>query len=677
MAAKKTKSGAGEEQKAAAVGSAPQTARCRIQAGMVMMALAVFLGCFYYSPFDVGLVSAVSATLGVTGAACVMWGAQDEWCGRGRIAFAAALFGAYAVYFLVACVFAKVPYYALTFAPIGLAMPLVAAMVAVAGRGAAAHVAVFVDTVLVLLSGLGVWAIVQFFAFPELFAHTATHPLPSANTFAALLNAGLVLGLGRFFMARDAGRRGIAAGYAACVLALGGGVIATGSSGALVSLMCVLPVFFVLGGMTGLVRFLPCVGFGLIFYAAFIFMNDVAQGQVSSLYHGTFHGRSYNERWLIWEAALRLYAAHPLFGVGPGGFSAFYPPLRLAGDESSGLHAHNDLLHMAGEMGLAGVGLYVLAAIYVGWRCVRRMIDVRGLVRGGDRAATREGMMMAAVAGAAGAIFVQGAVETVLISVAGALMMGALAGCLGAMAGGGALCVRPAREAGRGTGREAWAAGGLVAAVVAFAFVALWPLKVPSLLAQAQGDLLRGEAAAFDARIQQADRHAFGLAPGVYVMSAQWPMAALLSGTDLPPDQVALLRGRVEALFDRALSLDPTMAAVWAQRGEIAAAAGDEARAMEMWRSALVLDPGYLPARLSLANAVRKAGAEDAYAVIMTDGADIPYWRFAPEGYYAKLLGLLEDGRNPQMQERVREYLKNAEKNRARSVGISGLLRGN
>lgn len=648
--------------------------------GFAALAFAALVGCFHYSPFDVGAVMALACVLGVWGASLILRAGMRA-AGQDHIPFAAPAMAAFGLYFIATCVISQVPYYALTFAPIGLALPAVGAMVAAGGKAAAAEAGFFADAVLALFTPLAVWAIVQFFAYPELFAHTASHPLASANTLAAILNAVFILALGRFYVAFAAGkspaahgRRGI---YALCVLLAGGGIIATGSSGALVTLMCVLPVFFGLGRMSGLVRLWPSLAFGAVLYAMFIIMNKVAQGQVSSLYHGTFHGRSYNERWLIWEAAIRQIAAHPWFGTGPGSFSAFYPPYRLQGDELSGLHAHNDLLHMAAGSGVIGAGLYVLVAGYVGWRCLKACLALKNPAADteGGRAAARTGMMLATVFCAAGAIFVQGAVETVLISAAGSLLMGALAGLAAAMAmqaagtEQGVLRLRPGTRA---------VTGGLAAVFAAFfAFVAIWPVGTPRHLAAAQGAMLRGDAAAFDAEIQTADRRAFGLSAGVYVMSAQWPLAAILGNEDVSPKDEALLQGRIAALFARALTLDPTMATVWAQRGELAAKKGQDGAAREMWRTALALDPGYLPARMSLARSVLEDGDRDGYIRIMLEGADIPYWRFAADEYYGKVLAILADGRDPAKAERVTEYLQNAEKNRTRTVRISGLLQGN
>lgn len=58
-----------------------------------------------------------------------------------------------------------------------------------------------------------------------------------------------------------------------------------------------------------------------------------------------------------WRTAARMLAAHPIFGVGPGLYMASYPAFSSAGDP---VHAYNLVLHVASELGVAGVALYLL-----------------------------------------------------------------------------------------------------------------------------------------------------------------------------------------------------------------------------------------------------------------------------------------------------------------------------
>lgn len=89
--------------------------------------------------------------------------------------------------------------------------------------------------------------------------------------------------------------------------------------------------------------------------------------------YGLNHGRlpggnSMLVRWQYWHASAKMYADHPLTGVGPGNFSHFYPRYKPAAALESVADPHNfplSLLTQYGPLGLAGF----LAMIFVPlWR---------------------------------------------------------------------------------------------------------------------------------------------------------------------------------------------------------------------------------------------------------------------------------------------------------------------
>lgn len=71
-------------------------------------------------------------------------------------------------------------------------------------------------------------------------------------------------------------------------------------------------------------------------------------------------------RWDIWLATVHMIADHPLFGVGPGGYTAIiasYKPPHFF--ELSISHAHNDYLEFFAESGLIGMILLVAVALHI------------------------------------------------------------------------------------------------------------------------------------------------------------------------------------------------------------------------------------------------------------------------------------------------------------------------
>lgn len=97
-------------------------------------------------------------------------------------------------------------------------------------------------------------------------------------------------------------------------------------------------------------------------------------------------------RWVLWDAALKMFRDHPLTGVGPGGynrsFAAYYAGT-LDGQRQWG-SAHNLYLHQLAERGALGaIALFVLcAALFTrALRAARGDADTRALWAAGSIAA--------------------------------------------------------------------------------------------------------------------------------------------------------------------------------------------------------------------------------------------------------------------------------------------------
>ncbi len=72
----------------------------------------------------------------------------------------------------------------------------------------------------------------------------------------------------------------------------------------------------------------------------------------------------------IWQAALNMIRAHPMFGVGVNTFVLNYARYNLPTDTLLSAYAHNQYLHMAAELGLVGLGafLWLLVRTFGLWR---------------------------------------------------------------------------------------------------------------------------------------------------------------------------------------------------------------------------------------------------------------------------------------------------------------------
>ena len=81
------------------------------------------------------------------------------------------------------------------------------------------------------------------------------------------------------------------------------------------------------------------------------------------------------ERVAHWQAAWRMFTAHPWLGVGTGQYATAYASVALPRWQDPLGHAHNYYLHVLAEGGLLGLTGYLvllIASISSVWRCAVR-----------------------------------------------------------------------------------------------------------------------------------------------------------------------------------------------------------------------------------------------------------------------------------------------------------------
>lgn len=148
----------------------------------------------------------------------------------------------------------------------------------------------------------------------------------------------------------------------ACVM----GVVASYARGAFLSTVAVYGLMWLrsprklmtLGAGVGMA--LVVVIAAVTLFPADFFYNEI----VSAFAEGTEEGTG-NDRWVLWNVAIRVWTEHPIFGVGAGNVGAYasglYQPGELGGDYSMnpgslyGRSLHNVYFTILSEQGLVGV----------------------------------------------------------------------------------------------------------------------------------------------------------------------------------------------------------------------------------------------------------------------------------------------------------------------------------
>lgn len=88
------------------------------------------------------------------------------------------------------------------------------------------------------------------------------------------------------------------------------------------------------------------------------------------------------ERMAHWQAAWRMWQAHPFLGIGPGNFNEAYPAFFVGRWSISQGHAHNYYLHILAEAGPGGLALYLILIGVVFVEALRLWLAGRGTAWG-------------------------------------------------------------------------------------------------------------------------------------------------------------------------------------------------------------------------------------------------------------------------------------------------------
>jgi O-antigen ligase len=104
-------------------------------------------------------------------------------------------------------------------------------------------------------------------------------------------------------------------------------------------------------------------------------LSAVGLGNVS-FGHVTNANFSAVERAAHWLAGVRMFASHPLLGVGIGNYSAAYPRYHPRGWYASLDHAHNYYINIAAEAGVVGLLAYTFLIGTALWYCFAALRQV-------------------------------------------------------------------------------------------------------------------------------------------------------------------------------------------------------------------------------------------------------------------------------------------------------------
>lgn len=226
-------------------------------------------------------------------------------------------------------------------------------------------------TVAVIASGYG---LVQYFGFEPLWSQQVSYfqgRLVSTFGNPAFLASFLVmiipLAAALWLNAKTKTGKIV---FVSLLLLLGTTLLATSARSALLGLAVAFSLFILYLYKLGYRREIKVLSISLLVLALlggslllFSGQKDLLRTRLEGLVNPQALGTSLQQRFLIWCCSLEMFYQHPFTGQGWGLFELFYPYYQssylqnpaFATYKTHANHAHNEVLHIAAELGVAGI----------------------------------------------------------------------------------------------------------------------------------------------------------------------------------------------------------------------------------------------------------------------------------------------------------------------------------
>ena len=222
-----------------------------------------------------------------------------------------------------------------------------------------------VYTVIVAIGiGVSIYAYYQFFSNAGYFNSTANLPFYNPNSLAVFLGICGVISLSRIRNNQL---------YVGALIIILIALVMTGSRAG-VLIFSLIALFVILSQIYSQAKNarefkLPLLGYIILIISLYglpFVLDMFIDGGILSSDQMTYGDDFASARLRIWVSSIQAaIATHPFIGNGLGTFYHIYSGFRAPNDNTMGMHAHNDVLHLWVEIGFIGLLIFVLLAISV------------------------------------------------------------------------------------------------------------------------------------------------------------------------------------------------------------------------------------------------------------------------------------------------------------------------
>lgn len=486
---------------------------------------------------------------------------------------------------------------------------------------------------------LGCGAFYQFIYNDGLMVHFARYPFSNPNSLAVMLGLGVIAAL-HWSLATRMGEKTRWPPFA-LLLVVAAALFTVHSRTAYFALIPALGLLLMMALRGNFypdskrnLKIVGCVILPLLCLTVWA-MNVYSDNRIMDTDRGFLTSRD-GERLHIWRGSLdAALAQNPVIGSGGGTYSSAYAAYRLDGDVSSGLHAHNDVIHLFVELG--ATGLLILLFMAVG-----AVMGFAGALRGNEN--VRHPAL--AVTAFASLLFMAACAQltTVFLLVPAMIYAGI---CL-------AVLVPFCRS--RCFKIPHWHRYILIVLMAGIGLIVLQNTAIRATGLAMRADIDKGDLPSALAKNDLIDRLGLGMHPAVPAFRASALLGMLEAGlVDSAQEEAAF--AEVQRYIDEAKRRNPVNPEIYYYQGQLEKSRGNAAAALHNYRRALSLDSRYLSARMALAEAIAAtdpAGALD----VLKEGIMYSYWMQDPLPYLSYTIMLATVQGEPETAETARRMIR-------------------
>jgi O-antigen ligase len=453
---------------------------------------------------------------------------------------------------------------------------------------------------------LGVYALYQFYMQSGYSRITANAPFANPNSLAVFLGISCVIAWYRILTEKNKVHVLLCSSI---ILLCWAGIVTTSARGVMLGL-CVVFIIVSFIQLKNDNRKRTLLHMLIFFMAAFLIFSVLKMTSPTEIFLQKFdmEVEPVGSRFNIWRGVINaIFSTNPIFGNGIGTFKDVYLHYRLPTDRASGLHGHNDLLHLVLELGF----VVIIPFFALVFAIIKSFLGAS--VHERERILLPLSLLIF-IAGCA--MFTSIVLLPVFLLISGVIILDYK----------GRSC-----ETGTVIGNER---ARYICAVFLMILITLQGQKfiVTRMMIDLRDASNQSNLNDFRVQINKMDVISLGHHPAVPIFQTSlllnlWD-ANLISAEK--KDVMAELNGYV----DRAEELNAWNVETLYYRGEILKREGKLDDATALWRKALEIDPTYITVRFALADHMLD---DDERYDLLKDGLHLKYWKQNPQ----KLFGMI------------------------------------